>query len=1178
MRYFNHFDFEVITKFEGLDNGAFSVSLPDFSIGQATRYDYYEAPDFGELYKLGLAPDGYVSESFIPGNDLSYAAKDGRLFIDIPANTSTTATAIVNGSVSDTLEVVGDQDWFEVTLTAGQRYTFALDGSGGSALVDPLVRLLDASGGQLATNDDGGPGRNSLLTYEITTTGTYYVSAQAWSGAGVADGTGDYTLTINEVAPIGERTIDGIAHFLTDEFSSRSSYNAGGGGATTINFSFASGANSMTAGQEALARRALDAWADIANINFVEGAGDIVFRNNSSGAFNSNTTNGLGLVLSSDLNVTASWYGGNTDVDSYTYQTFMHEIGHALGLGHAGPYNGSATYGVDNSYLNDSWAYTMMSYFDQNESGYFGDYRFVLGPQISDILAIQDLYGINTTTRNADTVYGYNSTETDVHDFSQFTRAPSLSIYDTGGIDTLDFSGYSADARIDLRDEAFSDVDNIRGVISIARGTIIENAIGGSGADTITGNDASNELTGGAGNDILDGGDGVDYALYSGAAFANYTITDNGDGTFTVTDNVGSDGSDTLSNIEFIRIADVDYALGGPLFTSGDDVFYGTADDDIVDALAGNDVLFGRAGMDELTGGIGDDYLNGGGGNDVLNGGDGVDRLFGLSGDDVLNGDGGDDVLYGGDGADTLNGGSGNDTLIGGLGADVLNGGAGIDRVLYSQAGAGVTANLGNSVVNTGEAAGDIYNGIENLYGSNFDDTLTGDALNNIIWGRTGDDSLNGGGGNDRLIGGVGSDTLRGGQGNDILFGQDGDDNLYGSEGNDYLYGDVGNDYLNGGFGLDTLYGGEGADRLYGLADNDTLNGDAGNDFLYGGSGSDTLNGGDGDDFLNGGLGGDVIDGGAGIDRVLYNQSTAAITVNLGNSAVNTGEAAGDTYISIENLYGSNFDDMLSGDAGANTVWGGIGNDVINGGAGDDRLIGGVGNDELHGDQGVDILFGQDGDDDLFGSLGNDRLSGGNGSDRLTGGDGNDSLFGGAGTNTFSFGLVHGDDTINDFTQGSDLIEYVGGPADFAALTITQVGADVLITSSSGTITVFAANTADFTSADFVFIVPSEVAIPDIKLVSDDFSGTADKPVVSDDSFMFVDKSVVSEDLLGFGGVNGDFVLEAGYAIDQDLMAEFLAQAQADFDFNADVDGRYELGLDAELNHHDYFTDFFSVV
>ena len=137
-----------------------------------------------------------------------------------------------------------------------------------------------------------------------------------------------------------------------------------------------------------------------------------------------------------------------------------------------------------------------MSYFDQNEAGY-GDYRFVLGPAIADIVAIQDLYGANPDgTRIEDTTYGFNSTEDDVNDWSQFvtttgSRPPSMSIYDTGGIDTIDLSGYSNDQRLNLNSETFSDLgdrgssDSYSGVISIARDTIIENAIGGSGNDQI---------------------------------------------------------------------------------------------------------------------------------------------------------------------------------------------------------------------------------------------------------------------------------------------------------------------------------------------------------------------------------------------------------------------------------------------------------------------------------------------------------------------------------------------------------------------------------------------------------------------------------------------------------------------------------------------------------------------
>ena len=133
----------------------------------------------------------------------------------------------------------------------------------------------------------------------------------------------------------------------------------------------------------------------------------------------------------------------------------------------------------------------------------------------------------------------------------------------------------------------------------------------------------------------------------------------------------------------------------------------------------------------------------------------------------------------------------------------------------------------------------------------------------------------------------------------------------------------------------------------------------------------------------------------------------------------------------------------------------------------------------------------------------------------------------------------------------------------------------------------FGITKADLTSADFLLdgAAAAEAPAVDKAIVLEpvevlDPVDVVEKPVVSDDDgFVFVDKHVVSEDLLGFGGVDGDFVQEAGYAlIDQDVMADFLAQAQAEFDFNTDVDAHHEFGIDAELNHHDYFTDFFSIV
>ncbi len=144
-------------------------------------------------------------------------------------------------------------------------------------------------------------------------------------------------------------------------------------------------------------------------------------------------------------------------------------------------------------------------------------------------------------------------------------------------------------------------------------------------------------------------------------------------------------------------------------------------------------------------------------------------------------------------------------------------------------------------------------------------------------------------------------------------------------------------------------------------------------DVVYGGDGDDTMWTGGGDDSLYGGAGNDYLNGEAGIDTAFYSDATSGVTVNLSiTSAQNTGGGGTDTLLSIENLYGSEFADTLTGNSGDNTIWGGGGNDTISGGAGNDTLWGGAGNDTLNGDTGADLFMIQAG-------LGNDTVIGGAG-------------------------------------------------------------------------------------------------------------------------------------------------------------------------------------------------------
>ncbi|MCP4621299.1 MAG: matrixin family metalloprotease [Bradyrhizobium sp.] len=274
----------------------------------------------------------------------------------------------------------------------------------------------------------------------------------------------------------------------------------------------------LNAQEQALALSALSAWQQVANITFVQisGSANINFNHNGTmQAMTSASWNGLGQMASATVDISADWVttdgganDGKTGIDSYAYQTYIHEIGHALGLGHQGPYNGSASYSVDAIYANDTWQYSIMSYFSENN--YSGSsYRYVITPQMADIYAVAMMYGA-ATTRTGDTVYGFNNTAGPIYNFSSYSLAPALTIYDSGGIDTLDCSGYSNNQTIDLRAGHFSSVGGLNNNIGIATGVTIEIAVGGSGNDTLIANDSGCALIGGAGADTLIGGAGAD--------------------------------------------------------------------------------------------------------------------------------------------------------------------------------------------------------------------------------------------------------------------------------------------------------------------------------------------------------------------------------------------------------------------------------------------------------------------------------------------------------------------------------------------------------------------------------------------------------------------------------------------------------------------------------------------
>ncbi|WP_371396598.1 matrixin family metalloprotease [Fretibacter rubidus] len=771
--------------------------------------------DADGLYVMDTPSDGPgvitapVLGGFGNGGTFSTAPGTSAVFMDgdVAGDTTTTATIDVNGSVSSSIEFTDpqnpEQDWFAIELEAGVTYTFFQIRDGDQPLTDPWLYLYDGTGVELANNDDILDAEGefvsqlSRIMFTADASGTYYLGASAF-GAGF----GDYTVYANEGNFRPDVSLDTFANFLTDGFGRRAAW-----GVDTIIYN----TSALSAEGAAFAVAAMQLWAEVTPLNFVEvqdgQVANLTFINDEEGAF-ARTSSGNGVITSSTVNISTDWletYG--TEFNSYSFQTYIHEVGHALGLGHGGPYNGSADYGIDNIFANDLWNYSVMSYNDQGEGegNNFGTPRLVLGLNMVDILAIQDLYGVNENgTREGATVYGFNSTVGGAYDFQAFfdqgIRPPSVAIYDTGGEDILDLRNFTSDQVISLLPGSFSSIgDNtnlndgtpLYDLLSIDRNTIIEFAIGGFGNDNIIGNDANNTLAGREGNDAILGNGGDDTIF-----------TDDGDDVVS-----GGDGNDTI---------------------------IGDAGNDILSGDGGDDILNGGDGDDNVNGNDGNDQLTGGDGNDSVNGGEGNDEVFGGLGNDTVSGNNGDDIVAGQQGNDTINGDAGNDQLGGDEGDDILNGGDGDD---------GLNGGIGNDTLN-GEG------GSDSIFGGDGNDRILGGDGKDFVYGEDGDDDVIGGAGNDLVFGGAGNDTVVGGTGGDQLFGGEGNDILSGEEERDVLNGNEGDDRAFGGDGNDDVYGGDGNDIVSGDAGDDLIDGGAGNDLIVGGTGTNTIITGSGIDTL----------------------------------------------------------------------------------------------------------------------------------------------------------------------------------------------------------------------------------------------------------------------------------------------------------------------------------------
>jgi Ca2+-binding RTX toxin-like protein len=850
----------------------------------------------------------------------------------------------------------------------------------------------------------------------------------------------------------------------------------------------------LTAGQKTAITGALGAWSAVANLNFtlttdtLFNVGDMRFggyrlmddKTAAWAYFPANTP------VAGDVWIGPQTNMPNPDKGSYDYMTFVHEIGHALGLKH--PFDASATNKTLLDPTLDDVHFTVMSY----NSNY--SYQPTT-PMVLDIIAIQSLYGANMAWQAGDTVYKWAANQ------SIFET-----IWDGGGNDTIDGSNQLAPVSINLNEGAYSQIGKafidynnqtaINDGLAIAYGAKIENAIGSAFNDILIGNALNNTLDGGAGADTMSGGDGVD--TYYVDNIGDVVIET--DASLTALDRVFSTIDYTLgANVENLIL------IGNAINGTGnerDNRITGNALDNTLDGGLGADTMIGGDGVDTYyVDNVGDvvietdasltaldrvfasiDYTLGANVENLILTGNANLTGTGNSVSNRITGNDGDNVLDGGVGADTLIGGLGNDTyIVDNIGDTVIETSTLITEIDTVRASVDWTlgANLENLVL-----TGNAING-------------TGNALNNTLTGNAAANTLDGGAGADTMIGGDGVDTYYVDNVGDVVIETDasltaldrvfasidytlganvenliltGTANLNGTgnEVSNRITGNAGDNILDGGAGIDTLIGGLGNDTyvvdnagdiitetstliseidtvrasvdwtlganlenlmLTGSAINGT--GNSLNNMLTGNSLNNTLSGGAGNDTLDGGLGADTMIGGDGVDTY-YVDNVGDVVIETDSSLT----ALDRVFSSINYTLGTNVENLIligsadlngTGNAVNNRITGNIGNNILDGGMGADTMIGGAGNDTYVVDNVNDVVIEQAGEGHDLVRTSFSYTLGANIEDLTLTGNANGTLIGNALDN-----VITGNSGINYIDGGLGADTMIGGNGDDA--------------------------------------------------------------------------------------------------------------------------------------------------
>jgi Ca2+-binding RTX toxin-like protein len=1019
---------------------------------------YYEAGGNAFLQFIASATDTYYLAARGAGSQMTGGyTLSAQTTNDIFDSTQTHTALTIGGSLESTLDTATDRDWVRLNLAEGQSYVFSADPQAGSGLTDLRLELYDGSGNIIRTvilgpTEDGAAMRYTASHFG-TYPGTFYLAVSSHSGD-----TGGYNLRTMAAAPQNPLdTIDGDTQVA----------------GTQVKVYFA-GANESFSGEAGNVPwrgsdidgflAAAGTWSNYANIGFTrvlnaQDADLVVMLDSSPGE--ATRIEGVGSAPDVVVMNSASLAYG-VQAGTSAYWAFLQASGLALGLKQtyvwtptgeamegvpgAGAYSGTA--GLNNP------AYTVMSYYQQLAGT---SSAAPVTPMALDIALLQQKYG--SVAHNAtDTTYTIEALLSG--------SATYVGIWDTGGIDTISYSGVGP-ITIDLRPASLTNTAGGGGYISgpyngysalvgytIANGTVIENATGGVSGDTLTGNDANNILTGnagddtlqgGKGDDTLSGGDGADTVSYSDSA-VGVTV----DLSLTTAQNTGN-GTDTLSSIErFVG-------------SSHNDVLRVNNADNRANGGAGNDTLvltgnyadyaiteqysaYGRAfAFVSSTGGT--DYI------DAFEVFQFADRTLTaaqlINTKPQLQGDFGaimlentgyvlttEDIRFVDEDSAYLT------YTVTSLthGAVYVNGVAS-SNFTSDQLAAGLV-----SFRHDGHTDPTAYFSFTAFDGITYADSYPG-SMNFVVIHAPGV-VFNGTAGDDYIVTSGAKDFINGGAGNDIIDGRDGADTIYGGAGNDLIYLYFDNVGFDGGDGIDTIT----YERMtrgvytYSLGPN--------NENVIGTRFDDTLVGSFADNVIDGGQGADNMTGGYGSDTYIVDNGGDVIVENDEN-----GDDTVNAYVSyrlsenieILNLIGSQAlvgignrsHNIITGNAADNELNGLSGNDQLYGGDGRDKLYGGQGNDLLIGGHGDDTLYGETGRDTLFGEAGNDTLMGGAGDDILLGQDGNDTLFGESGHDTLvggtgddllygqeGFDTLTGDDGTDRLFGGADDDRLIGGFGD----------------------------------------------------------------------------------------------------------------------------------------------------